>query len=199
MNSSWKKYQKDKFLLLKDFNNRNSDAFSYIYNNNYNEFHLYAASLYTGTTVEPKDAVQDVFLYILNNSSVTFKELINIKAYVIIMLKNRYKNYLQHMDCERRYNEKLTDVDSTFEIDVLENKLYTMIDQMLSILPKDNAEIIKLYIEGWKPEEIAEKLQKPIQTVYNKKSESISILRRKVSKDMLLIFIILVGLGGSQS
>lgn len=193
MDSNWKKYNNDKSLLLKDFNNRDTHAFSYVYNHNYKEFHLYASSLYVGTTVESKDAVQDVFLHIWKNDTITFNELINIKAYVIIMLKNRYKNYLQHLDCERRYNENLNLVDDNFDIDILENRLYTMADEILSLIPKESAEILRLYIEGWKPEEIATKLNKPIQTIYNKKSEAISILRRKTTKNQFLIMMIFIG------
>lgn len=192
MEKIWKKYDDNKVLLLKEFNSRNPSAFSYVYNKYYTEFHLYAASLYVNTVIEPKDAVQDVFMHILKNETVVFKELINIKAYVIIMLKNRFRNHLQHMECERRYNEKLSEVDDTFEIDVLENSLYTMAEQMLSLLPSDSAEILRLYIDGWKPEEIAQKLSKPIQTIYNKKSESIAFLRNKVSRDKLLIFMIFI-------
>lgn len=192
MDKLWKKYNNNTSLLLNDFNSRNPSAFSYIYNKYYKEFHLYAASLYVNTIVESKDAVQDVFMHILKNETITFKGIINIKAYVIIMLKNRFRNYIQHMECERRYNERLTDVDETFEIDILENSLYTIAEEMLSLLPSDSAEILRLYIDGWKPEEIAQKLSKPIQTIYNKKSEAIVFLRNKATKEKLLIFMIFI-------
>lgn len=192
MDKNFEKYGRNDRLLLKDFNKRDDYAFSFIYNKFYNEFHLYASTLYVGTTVEPKDAVQDAFMHVWENGSITFNELINIKAYIIIMIKNRYKNYLQHLSCERRYSDKIDTVDSTFEIDILENRIYTIAEEILSLLPKDSADILRLYIKGWKPEEISIELEKPIQTIYNKKSEAISFLKRKVSKDKLLLFMLLI-------
>lgn len=192
MDKYFEKYRTNGRLLLKDFNNRNSYAFSFLYSKYYSEFHLYASTLYVGTTIEPKDAVQDAFLHVWENSTITFNEIINIKAYIIIMIKNRYKNHLQHLSCERRYNDKIETVDNTFETDILENIIYTRVEEILSLLPVDSAEILRLYIKGWKPEDISIKLDKPIQTIYNKKSEAISLLRSKVSRKDLLIIMLLI-------
>lgn len=189
MDRYFEKYILNDQLLLNDFNKRDSYAFSFIYNRYYNEFHLYASTLYAGTTIEPKDAVQDAFMHVLETNSVTFNELINIKAFIIIMIKNRYKNYLQHLSCERRYSDKINIIDNTFETDILENRIYNKVDEMLSLLPNDSAEILRLYIRGWKPEEISIELNKPIQTIYNKKSEAINFLKSKVNRKMLFYII----------
>ena len=47
------------------------------------------------------------------------------------------------------------------------------------------------WTNGWKAEEIAQKLGKNKQTIYNKKSEAIAYLKNKLSKDSLLLLFIL--------
>lgn len=192
MDKHFEKYRSNEQLLLNDFNKRNSYAFSFIYKKYYNEFHLYSSTLYVGSTIEPKDAVQDAFMHVWENNSIKFNELINIKAYIIIMIKNRYKNYLQHLSCERRYSDKIDMVDNTFETDILENRIYTKSEEILSLLPNDSAEILRLYIKGWKPEEISIEMNKPIQTIYNKKSEAINFLKSKLNKKELLLLMLLL-------
>ena len=46
----------------------------------------------------------------------------------------------------------------------------------------DYATIIRMYLEGWKPEEIATKLGIALQTVYNKRREAVIMLRKYMVK-----------------
>lgn len=180
-------------LLLKKFNNRDEEAFGRIYKIYYNDFHLYASNLYAGTNVTSEDAIHDVFLYIWQNKSILFEKMINLKAFVIIAIKNRYRSHINHIKYEKQYWEHL-ECENNFDIDIIENTIYSNVEQILKLLPNDCARIIKLYIEGWKPEEIAEQLGKHPQTIYNKKQEAISILRKKLPANKMLIFISLFGI-----
>ncbi len=187
------KYSKDTSLLLKDFNDRDPFAFGFVYNKFYDEFHLYASSLYSNTIVDSRDAVQDVFLHIWDNHKLNFKRLINIKAFVIIMLKNRYKNYINHLAYEDKFHEYIKDVDKDFEFDIIENEYYTTVERALAMLPNDSAEILRYYIEGYNPEEISEITGRSLRTVYNKKSEAIAFLKNKISKKDMFILIGILG------
>lgn len=53
-----------------------------------------------------------------------------------------------------------------------------MLLDSLQLLPDDYATVIRMYLEGWKPEEIAAKLGLALQTVYNKRREAIVLLRK---------------------
>ena len=67
-----------------------------------------------------------------------------------------------------------------FEVDIIESETLSTFHH-----------ILKLFINGWKAEEIAQKLGKNKQTIYNKKSEAIAYLKNKLSKDSLLLLFIL--------
>lgn len=177
--------------LLTKFNNRDSSAFSSVYSLYYEDFHYYASYLYDGTSVESEDIIHDIFLELWQNKHVKFDQLIKIKGYIFIAIKNGFKNYKNHTKYEHKYAESF-EVDANFELDVLEYEVYSMVDKALEILPSECAKVFKLYIDGYKPEEIAQMLDKKIQTVYNTKQEAISILRRKFPKDKLLLLLSLI-------
>ena len=61
-------------------------------------------------------------------------------------------------------------------------ELYHYLYESLKFLPDDYATIIRMYLEGWKPEEIATKLGIALQTVYNKRREAVIMLRKNMVK-----------------
>lgn len=58
---------------------------------------------------------------------------------------------------------------------------------ILGLLPEECAEVLRLFFEGLNTEEIALKLGKTKQTIYNKKHEAISILKKKISKEDIFL------------
>ncbi len=171
-----------KETTLSDFNNRDKEAFAYFYNKMYKEFHLYASRLYVNTLIEPADAVQDVFLIIWQNRSLHFETLANLKGYVFITLKNRYKNHLERLRVENTFVQKEINVDNNFVLDMFENSFYTHIEQILGLLPADYAQILVLHIEGWSADEISKTLNISKQTIYNKKHKAIEMLKEKLTQ-----------------
>lgn len=192
MNTINNKNKRKEIDLLKGFNNRESVAFGEVYSLFYRELSVYATSLYRNVAIEPEDIVHDIFIN-LWLSSTKFELLINIKAYIYVSIKNGFKNYLTHNTYVSKYTEQMN-VDETFEVDVMESELYSFVDESIKILPKSYAEVIDLYLKGWKSGEIAKKLMKTEQNVYNIKNKSIAILRKKIDKDKLLIICTLLKL-----
>lgn len=176
----------DEDLLLKKFNNREPDAFGMIYSMFYNELQLFTKNLYRSTNEQSSDAIQDVFLSLWRNEN-KFDKLINIKAYLYISIRNNFRSYLNH----NKYvieHQKYSLMDSDmFEIDVLKSELYSAMYEILKIIPEDSADILRLFLNGFNADEIANKLGKNKQTIYNKKTEAISILKNKLSKDKLFL------------
>lgn len=178
-------------MLLTKFNNREPDAFGQIYSIFYNELQLFTNNLYRGTSEQSSDAIQDVFLNLWKSNN-KFDAFINIKAYLYISIRNNFRSYLSHHKYVLEHQKySLTNAD-LFEIDVLKSELYTTMYYALEILPEDSAEILRLFLSDFNADEIAEKLGKTKRTIYNKKTEAISILKKKLSKDKLLLLTLLI-------
>ena len=155
--------------LLKSFNQRDAHAFGVVYRMIYRELYLYAPRLFEPLNIPSEDIIQDVMADIWKRSSVQFPTLAYIKTFCFIALKNAYKNKLKHLGHQQRYE---------FSDDMERVELYKTLYDSLQILPEDYATVIRMYLEGWKPEEIASKLGIALQTVYNKRREAVIILRK---------------------
>lgn len=177
--------------LIHQFNCRINEALSEVYLMFYNELHYYAIGLYQGTAVDPCDAIHDVFLS-LWQSNTKFEELINIKAYLFISIRNSFRQFLSKNKSIDKFKEFKQYNNELFAIDVIESEVLSTIHQVLRLLPQESAEILQLFFDGWDIDEIATKLNKTKRTIYNKKSDAIAILRNKLPKDKLLIFMLLI-------
>lgn len=179
---------KDKLetLLLDKFNNREHSAFGEVYSMYYSDFHRYTIYLYKNIDIDSEDIIHDIFLTLWEKRTIQFDNLIKIKGFIIIAIKNGYKNHIRHSQHERKYAETLYS-DNDFEYDAIEFELFSTAHKVIGMLPTDCAEIFKLYLDGYKPEEIATLTGKQPQTIYNKKQEAISILRKKLTRDKLMM------------
>lgn len=165
--------------LLKSFNQRNAHAFGVVYRMIYRELYLYATRLFEPLNIPSEDIIQDVMADIWKRSSVQFPTLAYIKTFCFIALKNAYKNKLKHLGHQQRF-ELECKVEYEFSDDMERVELYKTLYDSLQILPEDYATVIRMYLEGWKPEEIASKLGIALQTVYNKRREAVIILRKYI-------------------
>lgn len=178
-------------VLLKQFNTRNAVAFGRIYSLLYDEIFHYASKLYRNTEIYAGDVVQDIFIKIWQDRKQEFKTIINIRAYIYVAVRNNFKDYLIHKKCIDKYNESLVFDNDLFVIEIAEGRLLSIIDQAMDVLPKDCAEVLKYYLEGWQIKDIAILLNKPERTVYNKKYETIEILKKKLPKSKIYIIFLM--------
>lgn len=184
--------EKEEIILLKNFNRRIEKDFGKVYSLFYNDLFYFTTKLYQHTEVEPRDAIHDVFLNLWQSTSLKFERLTDIKAYLFVSLRNHFKSYIRHNQYIEKYKvDQLLDKDS-FEVNIIESETLSTFHYVLGLLPEESAEILKLFLNGWKVEEIAQKLGKNKQTIYNKKSEAITYLKSKLSKDSLLFFFVLL-------
>ena len=174
---------KDKALLSR-FNNRDYNAFGDVYSLFFKELYVFASRTYYGTGIDPKDAVHDVFISLWKNENIKFEYLSNIKSYIYTSIKNHFKNYLVHKKYINKYNDYILS-DDKFVVDIIESEVYSFVSQAINILPRDSADILKYYLDGWNADEIAEKMQVSVRYVYKKKSEAISLLRNRLNKNGL--------------
>ena len=98
----------------------------------------------------------------------------HIAVYLDVVL-NHKAGYQQRFKMESK-------VENKFSEDIEQVELYHSLYESLKFLPGDYATVIRMYLEGWKPEEIATKLGLALQTVYNKRREAVVILRKYMMK-----------------
>lgn len=180
----------DEVLLLRNFNDRDECAFGEVYSLFYRDTACYASMLYRTTKVQPSDVIHDIFIKLWQSPHVKFDSLLKIKAYVYVSVKNDFKDYISHNKYVEKYKE-MTLADQNFQTDMIENEAYALIDSSLDLLPSECAKIMRMFLEGYKPVEIAQKLGCTQQYVYNSKYESISLLKKKFLNNKVLIMILL--------
>lgn len=173
------------------FNKKDRFAIGEVYLKYHKELIIYALSLYRGTEISAEDVVHDVFVNICNLKT-EFSSLESIKAYAYVAIKNKFKNYILHNRHIETYVETVQK-DEDYDIDVIESELYSFASQALETLPKLHAEVLKLYIDGWKLPDIAIELNKTENHIYKIKHDAIKILQKKVSKSNVFILLLLIG------
>ncbi|MCM1032112.1 MAG: sigma-70 family RNA polymerase sigma factor [Oscillibacter sp.] len=179
-------------VLLSNFNDRLVEDFGKVYSLFYNELFYFAAKLYRNTEVEPRDAIQDVFLGLWQSKSRRFESLTSIKAYLFVALRNNFRSFILHHKYVEKYESSQLLTKELFEANVVESEVLSTFHYIIGLLPEESAEILELFLEGWSAEEIACKLGKNKQTIYNKKSEAIAWLKSRLSKDILFLFLSLI-------
>lgn len=182
--SSNEKYNQTDSLLLSRFNRRESVAFGNVYRLFYNELHYYSAILYRQTEVDAGDVIQDIFSNIWVNGDLQFKSLDGLKAYLYKSIRNAFNNYIQKRSVITKYENELRNNEDSAMVDMIESETYSLLEAALGMLPKDCAKIFQLLFDGWSVEEVAEKLGRKKRTIYNKKHETLTILKKKIAKDL---------------
>lgn len=175
--------------LIERFNRREIKAFEEIYLMYYRELYLYAAMLYKGTTVMAEDILQDIFTELWSSTS-RFSHPLKIKGYIYTAIKNDFKNFLSHEKYVSNFQDAVKRQDN---VDVFECEVYSELDNILKLLPRDYADVISLLLEGFKPAEIAKKLGRSPQTIYNARHESVKLLKSmKINSDLFTLLLLLI-------
>ena len=172
--------------LIERFNSKDSDAFTFIYDLFYDSIHMFSSSVYSGSTMDVSDIVQDIFISIWN-SNTHFNSLSHIKGYLYLSVRNYYRKYIEHQKIIDKYVDDYKNNSDYFISEMVEVELVSKLMLIIDTLPKESARVLKLYIQGLDVNEIAEKLNKSHSTVYNQKNEAINILKRKFGKKIIFI------------
>ena len=81
-----------------------------------------------------------------------------------------------HLNVEQKYRDVM-ERDAHFAHDVMECELIASLVKRVEQIPDPGGKIMKLYLAGYDANEIANKMQISIRTVYNTKSRAIGILK----------------------
>lgn len=172
----------DNNTLLNKFNNRDRIAFGQVYTMYYTELYYYTSNLYQNSTIEACDIIQDVFVNIWQSNKLKFDKLEGIKAYLFVSIKNSYRNYYVHNKLTNKINHALAEDDDLFIIQAVESEVFSIVPNLLSMLPQECARSFKMFIEGWDIKDIAEILGKKKSTIYNQRHEAIGILKKYLGR-----------------
>lgn len=163
--------------LLECFNKREASAFATVYTRFFVELHAYALRLYRNTAIAPEDAVQDAFAYLWESRQVTFDHLFKIKAFLLVVIKNRYFHALEHLGVVDRYRS-VAEHETDFENDVLYGEQLAALMESVERIADPGRKVIKYYMAGYEAEDIAKEMQINVQSVYNIKSQTIRLLKK---------------------
>lgn len=166
--------------LLDDFNNRKPNGFEQVYLLLSKSLNIFAASLYGCLSHESQDLVEDAFVNLWLGKK-EFDSFRNLKAYLYVSVKNNYISNLRQNSSSNKFRSTLAEDDFTDSI--IESEIYSFINDAIKVLPEEYGIVIKKYIEGYKPAEIAKLLGKTEQSIYKIKHKSLSILKDKLTKD----------------
>ena len=173
--------------LLDRFNQRDEEAFCFVYEDFYNELYYFASKLFSEHTVLPYDVLQDIFLNILESKK-QFESFDLLKSYLYLSIRNRWKNELKHTATVQRYTSEQTDQEEESILsNIFEAETLATLYKCLQLLPPACATVLKLSLKGYSSSEIAEMLSISINTVYAQKQKALSILRNNLSKETFMI------------
>lgn len=178
--------EEDAALLLKRFNDRENSAFGEVYRLFYDELHYFSSRLYGEGHPAATDAIHDAFLNLWRTRNL-FEGLGNVKAYILVSLRNGYRNFVR--------KERSVPVfdDDYYVTQAIEAEVFSLLPEALGMLPAECARILRMFLEGMDAHEIARFTGKRESTVYNQRNRAIAILKKKLSKDKLLIITALLG------
>ncbi len=181
MNGNFAERVNNEKELVERFNKRDSSALRDTYNILCDELIRYASRLFVDTkTTQPEDVVHDVFIS-LWSSEAQIQTVGGIKGYLLTSIKNTFNNHITHNKYVNEYNDT-TIRESSYDIDYVENRLLLDNNDLTSLLPERYANVIRLYLEGWKSGEIARKLGCEEHIVYNVKQRAIKMLKKRIDK-----------------
>lgn len=183
-------------LLLKKMQQGDVSALEYFFQE-YTDLLYYRALGYVKDTQVAEDVVQEVFIRFWDNRN-KLEISISVLAYLTRSVINGCKNYLEHMNVRRHYEQEylaeaseivLPDFDEE-ELNLLRERLQTFIES----LPEKCREIFMLAcVEGMKYREVAERLEVSVNTVKTQVKNAYAKLRTDFDlRDQELIIVFLL-------
>jgi RNA polymerase sigma-70 factor (family 1) len=148
------------------------------------------ASRYISTLTVCEDIVQEVFISFWEKKK-SFPNLIAVKAFFYISIRNSCLDFIKHSQVEDRYriqNRMEDEVSESFLEEVIRKEAYSEIYREINKLPEMGKKVLLLALRDNSNEEIARILNIAINTVKTHKARAYKVLRRNLS-ELVLFFI----------
>lgn len=145
----------------------------------------YAASLtafaygFTGQREGAEDIVQEVFLGLWSHKP-RFNDEVHLKRSLYTSVRNRSYNYLRNASRQRKYlNNADYEPVSDPNIPMIKQEVIRLLLEAIGVLPDRMAEVLRLTLQGYSQEEIAESMGIAVSSVKTMKKNGIGKIRKK--------------------
>lgn len=158
----------------------------------------YFAGRHYLSRAEAEDIVEEVFEK-LWKGNLELRNASHLRSYLYKATRNACIDHLRKKDhaMERQMSfvAQLEATEPDYVHSMIRAEVLREIYLEIQNLPEQCSRIVALsYIEGFKNEEIAEKLGLSVQTVKNQKSLGIKLLKGKLSKELFMVFVVVFGM-----
>ncbi len=139
-----------------------------------------------------KDLVQEVFVKIWQ-SGIEFESEKSMKVYFYLATKNKV---IDHLRKEKRIRmdfdipgDVLVD-ENTVLNEMIREETYRLLEKAMDQLPPKAGEVIRLNLEGFSNQEIAEKLSVSVNTVKTHKLNAFKTLRQTIGPELVILLLV---------
>ena len=171
------------------------DKFKALFRENFGSMCIFAER-FLGDMEQARDVVYELFSQLWQHPD-DISHVANIRQYTYAMVRNRCIDLLRRRTLHAQYvhqsQRELASDEAFFEVEIIREEVYTMLDKAIQNLPERSRQIILLKLEGYKNREIGEKLNITINTVNTLKSNTYKALREMLQNEsifFLLLFLI---------
>ena len=181
----------DQFEAILRLEEGDRDAFKIVFDTYYKSICLFIGK-YIADLDQVEDIAQDVFVSIWEKK-LRFENCSAFKSYLYQTAKNKSLNLLEHEAVKKGYQEKEIQnqkaTDDFYNRNFIENETQRLIHATLKELPPRAREILSMQLEGFKNNEIAEKLKISVYTVKNHKASAYKYLKENLRLADVLVLI----------
>jgi RNA polymerase sigma-70 factor (ECF subfamily) len=168
-------------------------AFKEIYNNMFKSLSLYAYKILPKEDVV-SDVVQEAFV-ILWNKRKEFNSMIGAKGYLYTVVRNRLISTLREKKVELVTFYDYAPKEVEFNNQIIKEETYKLLHDAVATLPEQTQNVIKLSMNGYTNQEIAEELLVTINTVKTLKKRGYCKLREQLKENIFLLILLFELLG----
>ena len=179
----------DPNIIVGKFTKGDHKAYRIIFDELYMPLTMYAFSLLDDKQ-EVEDIVQNAFIKLWEESN-GFDSIIAIKSYLYKVVRNSAFNILKHNKIKNKYSEVIgREVDIEYDPieDIIRHEVYSQVMEVFEELPSACKNVYSMSINGYKHQEISEKLNISVNTVKKQKNRANKYLKEKL-KNLLVILI----------
>lgn len=186
-----KRERKESDILLFQLLQRDCEqAFTIIYKQYVKSLYSLAYK-YLKSKEMAEDAIHHVFCKLWEHRS-TIDVNINLKNYLYSSVKNYILNEIRNNNLAIQKNYELAQLDSPYEIDVIEQieekEMYDLLKRAMDSLPEQKRQVCyyKIYDE-LSNQEIADKMNVSVNTIKTHYSQSLKLMRTMLKKAVLFV------------
>lgn len=170
---------------LRQFCQGEEEAYRLFFEEYYQILSVFAFK-YVKNKESAEDIVNDIILE-LYSRKLQFANLIALKSYLFLSIKNKALNYLRHHQAAERYLNNSTEEESFFLNNIIQEEVYYLLQKAIRELSDPVRQIYELSLRERSNEEIARELGLTVDSVKAYKKRGKQILKEKLKGLMMFL------------